>query len=90
MSHIRVKTTYSVQGNYGDTEIEELYCHHNLSSDTVTFYNKNGKIAEMCFESWQQGNDLWDAMNRLYYPFKTDELQPSLVEGVEYYINIGD
>jgi hypothetical protein len=42
MSHTRVKTTYSVEGAYGSTDTEELYCHHNHSADYTVFYNKDG------------------------------------------------
>lgn len=84
MSHTKVKTTYSLQGNYGSTETVELYCHHNHSCDTVTFYHKDGNIAGMCFGEWESGNDLWDAMNRLWFPFK-DKWDGELKEGVEFY-----
>lgn len=87
MSHLRVKTTYEVMGIYGCTDIETLYCHHNMSCDCVTFYNSKGEVQDMVFMEWSNGNDLWDAMNRLWFPFK-DEWGKKLKDNVEYYINI--
>ena len=84
MSHTRVKTTYSVAGAYGSTETKTLYCHHVHSGDCVTFYDEDGSVMAMAFESWITGDDLWDAMNRLWYPFK-DEWNGQLKDGVEYY-----
>lgn len=84
MGHTRVKTTYDVMGAYGSTETEELYCHHNHSCDTVTFYDRNGEVESMYFSEWSSGNDLWDAMNRLWYPYKY-EWGGELKDGVEYY-----
>ena len=84
MSHTRVKTTYSVQGSYGGTDKVELYCHHNHSCDITTFYNPDGTLAEMVFSEWITGDDLWDAMNRLMYPFE-DKWGGDLKDGVEYY-----
>lgn len=62
MSHTRVKTTYSVQGDYGSTNTDELYCHHNHTCDHVTFYDKDGEIPIMSFGEWEEGDGLWDAM----------------------------
>lgn len=84
MSHTRVKTSYSVMGAYGSTEKVELYCHHNHISDTVVFYWKDGNVVNMVFEEWKSGNDLWDAMNRLWFPFKK-EWNTELKDNVEYY-----
>lgn len=84
MSHTRVKTTYAIQAAYGSTEIVELYCHHNHSCDITIFYNKDGSIASMCFEDWETGNNLYDAMERLLFPFK-DEWGGELKDKVEYY-----
>ena len=84
MSHTRVKTTYEVQGSYGSTETIELFCHHNHSCDYITFYDKDGDIVGMQFGEWIKGNDLWDAMNRLWFPFK-NEWGKELKDGVEYY-----
>lgn len=84
MSHTRVKTTFERPGNYGSTETVELYCHHNGSCDSVAFYYADGNVVDMVFESWVTGNDLWDAMQRLWFPFK-GEWHGELKEGVEYY-----
>ena len=84
MSHTRVRTTYSLEGPYGSTETVELYCHHNHSGDVTTFYDKDGGATEMQFWSWDTGNDLWDAMERLIFPFK-DEWGGELKDNVEYY-----
>lgn len=84
MSHTRVKTTYNIQGAYASTETVELYCHHNHSCDIVLFYNKDGSVVDMVFGEWVSGNDLWDAMNRLWYPYK-NEWGGELKDGVEYY-----
>lgn len=72
MSHTRLKTTYSEEGAYGSTEIVELYCHHNHSADYTSFYDKNGVSVRMNFNEWVTGDDLWDAMNRLWWPYKGD------------------
>ncbi len=84
MSHIRVKTTYEQMGSYGSTDIKTLYCHHNLSCDCVTFYNEDGSVADMFFEEWSSGKDKWNAMKRLWTPFKKENNR-ELEDGVEYY-----
>jgi hypothetical protein len=85
MGKTRVKTTYSVQGAWGATETEELYCLHNSSSDYTTFYDKHGNLESMCFGEWESGNDLWDAMNRLWKPYKGEWGISELKDGVEYW-----
>lgn len=84
MGHTRVKTTYSVQGVFASTEVVELYCHHNHSSDFTTFYWDDGTAVNMVFQSWESGNDLWDAMNRLWFPFK-EKWGGELKDNVELY-----
>ncbi len=84
MSHTRVKIVYSEQGSYGSTDKVELYCHHNHSCDITTFHYKDGDLVSMCFGDWDSSNDLWDAMNRLMFPFK-DKWGTELKDGVEYY-----
>lgn len=84
MSHTRVKTIYHQEGGWGSTEEVELYCHHNHSCDCVTFYHKDGSVPDMVFCDWSSGNDLWDAMLRLRFPFK-DDRGMELIDGVEYY-----
>jgi hypothetical protein len=84
MSHTRVKMNYEVCGSFASTEVRTLYCHHNHSADFMTFYEENGSIADMFFESWSSGKDKWDAMIALSFPFK-NEWGGELLEGVEYY-----
>lgn len=84
MSHIRVKTTYEIEGGYGSSEILELYCHHNGGCDSVVFYDNKGEVVSMVFDEWIPGNGLWSAMNRLYMPF-VHEWGGKLKGGVEYY-----
>jgi len=84
MSHTRVKTTYSVEAAHGSTETVELFCHHNHSTDYVTFYWKDGEVVNMVFAEWENGNDLWEAMLRLWYPFKK-EWNKELKDNVEYW-----
>lgn len=88
MSHTRVKTVFETEGAYGSTEYAVLYCHHNHSNDTVSFYFENGELATMCFHDWTF-NNLWEAMHRLSEPFKGD-WGKELKDGVEYYKEIGD
>jgi hypothetical protein len=38
----------------------------------------------MSFADWESGHDLWDAMQKLWFPFK-DEWGEELKDGVEYY-----
>lgn len=84
MSHTRVKTTYESEWMYGSTEVRTLYCHHNHSCDCTTFYEENGEVASMSFCEWSRGKDKWDAMERLWYPYK-DKWGEELKGGVEYY-----
>jgi len=84
MSHTRVKTKYAEEGAYASTEYRTLYCHFNHSCDCVTFYDEKGRVESMNFCSWESGNDLWDAMNRLWFPFK-EEWGKELLDGVEYW-----
>ena len=80
MSSIRVKTAYEVMGDYGSTEVKELYCMHH--SNGVTFFDEGGPV-NMSFQRWSPGNDKWDAMQRLWFPFK-DKWYGELLDGVEY------
>lgn len=84
MGHTKVKTTYSEQGVYGSTATVDLYCHHNLGTDSVAYYDSRGQVQDMAFDDWDSGNDLWDAMQRLWYPFK-GEWGGELKDNVEYY-----
>lgn len=85
MSHTKVKTTYSVQGQYGSTETLELYCDHNHGNDSIIFYDKDGDYQQMFFNEWETGNDLYDAMERLYFPY-VDKWYGVLKDNVELYI----
>lgn len=84
MSHTRVKTTFETMGNYGSTDTVEMFCHHNHSCDITTFFYKDGSVVDMCFEDWSSGKDKWDAVQKLWSPFK-DEWNGDLLDGVEYY-----
>lgn len=88
MSKTRVKTKYSTEGPYGSTETQELYCIHNHSNDYTIFYNENGQIQDMVFGEWETNNDLWDAMNRLWYPFKGEWGKSELKDGVEFFVKL--
>lgn len=84
MSKTAVKTTYSVEGAYGSTDTEELYCIHNHGEDYyTTFYRKDGTVLEMVFGATDK--DLWDVMNRLWYPFKGEWGRSELKDGVEFF-----
>jgi len=91
MSKTCVKTKYNVQGANGKTKT--LYCKHNHSSDYVTFYDQDGvpfynedcDTQIMCFHDWETGNDLWNAMNRLWFPYKDEWGISDLKDGVELY-----
>jgi len=85
MSKTNVKTTYSVEGVYASTETKTLYCQHNNSIDITTFYDEDGDTQIMCFSEWETGNDLWDAMNRLWFPYKGEWGRSELKDGVELY-----
>ena len=85
MGKLRVKAEYEICGDpWGGTEKRALYAFHNMSNDTVTFYEEDGSIADMLFEEWSSGKDKWDVMNKLWFPFK-DKWGEELLEGVEYY-----
>lgn len=84
MSRTKVKTTYSVMGDFGSTETAELYCIHNHSNDFTTFHHEDGSYVSMVFQEWKSGDDLWDAVQRLWRPFK-GEWGKELKDGVEYF-----
>ena len=42
-------------------------------------------VETLCFGEWETGNDLWDAMNRLWFPYKGDWGCSELKDGVEFY-----
>ena len=76
-------------GDYGSTDTEELYCHHNHSCDVVSFHDSKGRVMDMSFMSWSTDKDKWDAMQKLWFPFK-DKWGEELLEGVEYYSEFKD
>lgn len=85
MSHTRVKAQYEVEGSYGSTETYTLYCHHNHSADFTIFYDEDGDIELMQFQSWSiEGKNKLDAMQKLLSPYK-DQWGGELKDGVEYY-----
>ena len=42
MSHDRLKIKYKEEGPYGSEVERTLYCHHNHSSDIVSFHDDDG------------------------------------------------
>jgi len=80
MSHTRVKTKYNERGPYGSVNERTLYCHHNHCVDITLFYNEDGSIVDAVFDDEENG--LWEAMNRLWSPFKDRRV---LISGVEFY-----
>ncbi len=84
MSHTRVKTTYKEAGAYGADEVKTLFCDHHHTCDCVVFYDEYGEVESMSFEEWSKGQDKWDAMQTLWYPFEGD-WGGKLLEGVEYW-----
>lgn len=79
MSHIRVKTEYNVETEYGALEKRTLYAHHNNTCDVVTFYDENGKEL-FSFDDTIE-NNLMDAINRLCIPHNSPN---NFKDGVEY------
>lgn len=80
MSHIRVKTTYKVEGAYGSVEKVTLFAHHNNSCDVITFYGGEGEVL-FSIEDTMKDN-LLDAINRLSAPYKNNSFD--LDEGIEH------
>jgi len=79
MSHYRLKTKYNTEGAYGSIDEQTVYAHHNLSCDYVTFYDERGDVIMTVPDTID--NNLLDAINRLYAPFK-DKGQ-NFVDGIE-------
>lgn len=71
MSHVRVKTEYQVEGAYGSTEKKILYAHHNNTTDVVTFFDEDGIYLFSVSDTLN--NNLIEAINRLYAPFKNSK-----------------
>ena len=83
MSHTKVKTTYKTEGAYGGNDTNTLYCHHNHSTDITTYYDSYGDVAKMIFDDWVPDDGLFEAMHRLWHPYK-DVWGGELKDGVEY------
>lgn len=79
MSHYRLKTKYNSEGAYGSIDEQTVYAHHNLSCDYVSFYDKDGHFIMAIPDTIS--NNLLDAINRLYAPFKNHG--NIFVDGVE-------
>lgn len=77
MSSYTLKTKYNTEGAFGSIEEQTLYAHHNLSCDSVMFHDELGKIIFTVPDTID--NNILDAINRLYAPFK----DKNFVEGVE-------
>lgn len=74
MSHTRVKIKYEEEGPYASTTEETLYCHHNHTSDIVSFYYGDGDYMVAINEF--SSNNLWTAMEKLmYYKKNEDEVE---------------
>ena len=80
MSRTCYKTTYNETGPYYSTLKKTMYVEHCHSSDTVSFYDEEGRML-LCVEDTVENNML-DAINRLYGPFKKNDGE-ELKEGVE-------
>jgi len=80
MSHIRVKTKYNVEGDWGSIEEKILYADHDNCSDYVTFYDDNGKYIFSVPDTIDK--NIINAINLLYNPNKTS--QGDLKDDVEY------
>lgn len=78
MSHYRLKTKFNTEGAYGSVEEHTVYAHHNLSCDYITFYDEKGDFIMTVPDTLD--NNLLDAINRLYAPWKDNKL----VEDVEH------
>lgn len=83
MSHIRVKTKYQTEGAYGSIEERVLYADHNNSCDIVTFYDQDGNWLLSVEDTMD--NNLLDAINRLYAPYKGTGTDYKLSKDIEYY-----
>lgn len=79
MSHIKLKTKYNTEGNYGIIEEHTVYADHNLCNDYVTFYDHTGNIIMTIPDTID--NNLLDAINKLYSPFK--ENSKEYIDGIE-------
>jgi hypothetical protein len=79
MSHYRLKTTYNEMGAYGSLDKKTIYAHHNLSCDIVSFYDEKGNHILSVEDTMD--NNILDAINKLYAPWKESQ---QLMKGIEY------
>jgi hypothetical protein len=83
MSHIYAKTKYKEEvPAYGSCYEEEhtLIVHHNHSCDITSFYDEKGNC--VLSYGYTVDNNIFDAMNRLTFPFKK-EWNGELLDDVE-------
>lgn len=80
MSHYKLKTKFNTEAEYGLIKEEVVYAHHNLSTDYVSFYDEHGRFIMTIPDTID--NNLLDAINRLYKPFK-DNHNDLYLDGVE-------
>jgi len=83
MAHQWFKTKYKTYAYHGAGCYEEehtLYVHHNESCDLVLFYDEKGECI-LAFEDTLK-NNIFDAMNRLNFPYK-EEWFGELLDDVE-------
>lgn len=76
MSHIRYKTKYNVEVEYGKIEERIVYVDYNNSIDIATFYDEDGEKLFVVQDTVD--NNLIDAIIRLY------EQNPLTNNSVEY------
>lgn len=67
MGVINVKTEFEVMGNYGAIEKKTLYVRHYSSSDTVCFFDEDGKFIFAVEETIK--NNILAAITRLSAPY---------------------
>lgn len=84
MSHVNIKTTYNIEGDYGTTETKTLFCDHNNCADYVTFYDDKGDWLLTVPDTID--NNLLDAINRLY-AYYDKNASNNLKENIEYMTN---
>lgn len=82
MSHYRLKTTYNEEGAYGSVDVKNLYAHHNLGCDIISFYDHDGSFL-FAVPDTLDGNIL-EAVNRLYAPWEGENHNLKLTAGVEH------
>lgn len=83
MSGYIVKTTYNVEGTYGQTEVKTLYCKHYNGCDQVCYYDEQGGCL-FCVDDTLD-NNMFDAIIKLYSPQKQHSAE--LEAGISYVNN---